>query len=230
MSRLSDLDSDNKFDITRQKDIFDPHSHENAHCVLVGAGGIGSVTGLALTKLGIPKLTVIDFDTIEAVNLPNQMFPLNAIDVKKAAAAKSVWQNWGASEVTAYDGKVEDHPEIIHGVVIGGLDNMDARKALWEMVKKNIKVERYIDGRLGNQMINIFCINPSDPDDIKYYEENGIFDEEEGEELACTERGVIDMSFEVAAKMTRLVRRHYLGKSLERLTIVNHQELELLTV
>lgn len=228
-SRLESLDAENKFDITRQRDIFDPHSHGRAHCTLVGAGGIGSVTGLALAKLGIPSLTVIDFDKVEAVNVPNQMFPLYAIGHNKAVAAAQLWERWGGSKVTAINGKIQDRTDILRGVVIGGLDNMEARNDIWNRIKGDIKVERLIDGRLGAQMMNIFAINPSDPDDIAFYEENGLFLDEEGEELACTERGVIDMSFEIAAKITRLVRRHYTGAPLERLTVVNHQKLELVT-
>jgi molybdopterin/thiamine biosynthesis adenylyltransferase len=53
-------------DFWRQSDIISQERLNNHPFVLIGAGGIGSVAGLVLAKMGVKDLTVYDPDIIEA--------------------------------------------------------------------------------------------------------------------------------------------------------------------
>ena len=55
--------------------------------LLVGAGGIGAATALCMAKVGFECLTVMDFDTVEEHNIPNQFLPCVAGIVKG-------WRDW----------------------------------------------------------------------------------------------------------------------------------------
>src|ERR1700748_433265 len=66
-------------DYTRQRDFFNP-TEVNASATIAGCGGIGSFTAFALAKLGVQHFTLIDFDTVDEHNLPNQMFSVASYD------------------------------------------------------------------------------------------------------------------------------------------------------
>lgn len=62
---------------------------QRAHVCVVGLGGVGSWAVEALARSGIGKLTLIDFDVIEASNINRQIHALDTtVGVKKAAALR----------------------------------------------------------------------------------------------------------------------------------------------
>ena len=61
-----------KIEYTRQLGILSPEHMKGIKVTLIGCGGIGSMTGLILAKMGIGNLWVYDYDKIEAHNVPNQ--------------------------------------------------------------------------------------------------------------------------------------------------------------
>jgi len=60
----------------RQLDIADPSQFRDKPVTVIGAGGIGAATVVALAKTGFENITVYDFDTVEEHNLPNQLLPI----------------------------------------------------------------------------------------------------------------------------------------------------------
>lgn len=226
-SRLSELETTGEFDSTRQRDMFNPLDHQGASCTLVGCGGIGSPLAIGLSKLGIPKLTLIDPDHVESHNVPNQFYTITdgKEERNKVTALKELCAQFGASDIKAVCERVDKCADDLHGLVITGLDSMEARKEVWDMVKMQTRVERLIDARIGKFDIAIYVINPCDMDDIKYYEENCLYSDEEAVELACTERAIIDVSFQCAAQLVRMVRKHFNGEDVERTIAFNQDNL-----
>jgi hypothetical protein len=96
------------------------------------------------------------------------------------------------------------------GIVIAGVDSMKSRFAIWEAVKFNFEVPLYIDGRIGGEEIQLFTVNPSDLEDIEYYEESWLFPDEEGAPLPCAARTVIGPPVTLAGliitQLTRFAR------------------------
>lgn len=235
MTKKIESDLDYIMDFTRQRDIFDPEKHENAQVVMAGCGGIGSATALALTKLGIPHINLVDFDDVEMHNIPNQMFETDAArgggESKVEALRTMLYRFNDHVEVGAINKKIQDIPkQLLRGVVITGFDSMAARSDTWDIVKNNPNVELLIDGRLGKEDIAIYCVNPCNSDHQKYYEDVALgYDDDEAEELACTERAIIDVMFVVAALITRCVRRHYTNDEVEKVIIYNQNTLTIQT-
>ena len=54
----------------RQLDIADPCQFKDKPITVIGAGGIGAATVVALAKTGFENITVYDFDKVEEHNLP----------------------------------------------------------------------------------------------------------------------------------------------------------------
>jgi hypothetical protein len=226
---------------TRQQDWFDPTAHPNSHVTIVGVGGIGSPTALALAKLGISELTLIDPDTVERHNLPNQMFPLIAEGSGKAEEARDMVEVFAPTQVGAYRAFITEDgwrtpesavrpegagcPGKLHGVVVTGPDNMQARRDLWHtQVKYNPYVPIFLDARMGGQNLLLYSVNPCDADDIAYYEDH-LYTDEEARDAPCTAAAVIDVGFAIASLITRAVRKHYAGEDRERMIFLDQRAL-----
>lgn len=225
MTRLEELVQKGEIDHTRQQDRFNPMEHPNASVTIIGAGGIGSPTAILLSKLGIANLTLVDFDEVEAHNVPNQFYALHHVNESKVVALKAMCEAFGVSDVKTVVGRGEEATDDLRGIVVTGLDSMDARKAVWEKVKFNPEVELLVDARIGGQDINIYTFNPNDPDMVEYYENFALFDQSEAVEAPCTDRGIIDVSFQVASLITRTVRKYLVGQNVESTLTFNQDDV-----
>lgn len=76
---------------------------------IAGCGGLGSNVALALTRAGIGKLHLADFDTIEISNLNRQAYFLSDVGKQKVQALATHLQNINPNiELTLFDKKLED--------------------------------------------------------------------------------------------------------------------------
>ena len=57
---------------------------------LIGAGGIGAITGIVLAKMGVPVLNVYDGDTVDPVNIATQFYRTSDIGSAKPFALKQI--------------------------------------------------------------------------------------------------------------------------------------------
>lgn len=225
-------------DYLRQRGIFDPAAHEGAAVTFVGVGGIGSFASRAVAKLGIPNITLIDPDIVEPHNLPSQMFDTTqAYDLKVIAATTNIMVespecnlNWHAARITE-DGWTSDDEGLPaakpNGLVVSGLDSMKARHDLWhQCLRMNPLTKLYIDGRLDGQTLVIYAVKPWDLTDIEQYEATLLSDDEVGAG-SCTERAIIDVGFMMASLISRMVRLHYSGEDVPKITVVQQASLDV---
>lgn len=182
-------------DFRRQLDILDPNMIVYP-ITLIGCGGIGSPTALALAKMGCPNLTFLDPDIIEGHNLPNQLFFKSDVDKKKVESCRDMVSAFSNCSVDAVPEKFDGSREL-SGIVISGVDSMASRQLIWDKVKWNLNTPLYIDGRIGGEIIQVYTIRPSQIEDIELYERN-FFPDEEAEELPCAERAIMYVGFTIA--------------------------------
>ena len=60
----------------------------NYSVIIVGVGGVGSVAAEMLTRCGIGKLLMFDFDTVELANMNRLFFRPDQAGMTKTSAAK----------------------------------------------------------------------------------------------------------------------------------------------
>lgn len=65
-----------------------------AHVTIAGAGGLGSNIAIALTRIGVGHLKLIDFDSVELSNLNRQQFKLSQVGMPKVMALKQNLQEF----------------------------------------------------------------------------------------------------------------------------------------
>lgn len=178
-------------DYLRQLGILDPELFSYP-ITLIGCGGIGSPTALTLAKVGCSDLILIDPDSVEEHNLPNQVFRLEDIGRSKVSACKEIIADFSPCKVTAIQANVDHQP--LAGIVISAVDSMAARRIIWEKLKFNTMVPLYIDGRIGGEVMELFTFQPFQITDIEFYEEF-MFSDEEAAELSCTARSIMYTGF-----------------------------------
>lgn len=209
----------------RQTDWYDPRVHEGS-VTMIGCGGIGSAAAIALAKLGIPRIRLIDPDGVEPHNLPNQMFDIADVGKPKveALAERIVAMRGDEIDLRTEVTRVTSDGELkLGGIVVSGLDSMEARNDVWRgQVAKNAAISLYIDARLGGEKIVLYAINPMEKGGIDLYEET-LYSDEDAKEDPCSRRSIIDVGFSTAALITRAVRKHLTGEVVEPILVHNQE-------
>jgi hypothetical protein len=193
-----------KMDFWRQTDLVNPSDFDKYRITVIGAGGIGSPTTLALTKMGIEKISIYDDDKVEKHNLPNQMYRLIDVEKSKVEATKDICSDFAGTEITIHNEKFENQE--INGIVISGVDTMKSRSDIWKKIKYNPMVNIYIDARMGAEVCKILTVKPCDPDDIKWYETT-LFPDDKASEEPCTAKSVIYNTFTIAGLIASNVKK-----------------------
>lgn len=228
----------------RQLGFFNPEDHPNASATFVGVGGIGSFAAFATAKLGIPNITLIDPDTVEEHNAPNQLHAVDQIGTSKVEALATEITSHIGTVPTTFQAKIEGlawestaatgasvPDEIgginaIQGLVVSGLDSMTARQDLWGKIAYNPAVPFYIDGRIAGKLILIYALNPCDPEQVDKYEAT-LHSDDDAEPATCTERGLIDVGFQCGALITRHIRHFYNQDDICPVTYVNQDTMSV---
>ena len=192
-------------DYTRQMDIISPTQLKNTQLIGIGAGGIGSPTVLALTKMGLHDITIYDDDVIEVHNLPNQMYRLKDLGKLKVDALAEICEEYSGTVIIKNTEKYFNQD--LNGVVFSGVDSMGQREIIWKSIKNNPNVSIYIDGRMGGEVARILTINPCDPVDIEFYEST-LCKDEDAQDLPCTARAIIYNVFTIASIICNKVKKH----------------------
>jgi len=181
--------------LNRQFDILQP-TPLDIH--IVGCGGIGSWTALALAKMGYENITLYDFDTVEEHNLATQFYKTDQLEYGKAVALSDNILEFAGSRPKYVDSK----PDNIKGdVLIMAVDIMKSREELKELIPN---FQFIVDARMGGQVFNIWSFLPFEKD--RY--ETTLFTDEEGVQEPCTAKAIAYNVFGIASMIGNLVKRY----------------------
>ena len=157
-------------EFTRQTQIFDP-SKQSSKIIVIGAGSTGSFITLTLAKLGFNDIKVLDFDKVEAHNIPNQFYRMSDMGKDKVTALQEMVLDFTGTEIDVENVKVDKDYEFdldLNTILVFCVDNMEARKLIYEKVKDfPIKI---VDTRMGGAGFQIYSINLESEEEKKAYE------------------------------------------------------------
>ena len=214
-------------DYWRQLDLVSP-SDLDFDVNLVGVGGLGSPIAMALVKMGCPRITLFDDDTVEPHNLPNQLYRMADISLPKVDALAKILREYVDADITPINERVTQRT--FKGVVISAVDSMAARRAIWDnCVKYKAGVKLYIDARMGGEVGRILTVSPTNPMQVEAYE-GTLFTDDEGSTELCTAQATIYSTFGVASLVANQVKRFARGESQTFEHIIDFSTSMLLTV
>ena len=135
-------------DISKSYDFFKPEMLKG-RIHIIGCGAIGSTVAEMLTRFGITKITLWDFDDVEAKNIANQMFTSDDIGKKKVDAVaeflRKINPDMGDDLVLKPDGW---NGQALSGYIFLCVDNIDLRRKIAESCKGNPYVRALFDFRM----------------------------------------------------------------------------------
>jgi len=200
----------------RQLTILPPDKAKQT-ITLIGAGGIGSVTGLCLAKVGFENLVIYDDDIVEEHNLPSQFFTPGQVGNSKVVAISQTIQQFTNIKIACMDQRfaTNETEKGFSPIMISAVDSMAARKDIWQDMKTRFDVELYIDARMSAEKMRIYAFNPADPEQQKFYEEQ-LYDDDEANPEECTAKAIAYNTFVIAGIVTSLVKKHVMQQSYPR--------------
>ena len=121
-------------DTTKFYDFFQPDScRERLH--IIGCGAVGSTVAENLVRIGMTKITLYDFDTVEKHNVSNQMFRGIDIGKPKVQALAEYLQEINPDIIDDLEIEPEGYiGQKLSGYVFLCVDNIDLRR---EIATKN---------------------------------------------------------------------------------------------
>lgn len=135
---------------------------------VIGAGSVGSQVACMLAKIGVTDLSVWDADDVESHNIPMSAYRLKDLGVRKTFALAEIVREQSGVAITEIREMYAGQP--LRGAVVSCVDTMEARQLIWNTAKGDPLVDILVDTRTAAEYVSVFAVNPSDPDDIAYYE------------------------------------------------------------
>lgn len=169
-------------DLSKSYEFFKPDMLES-RVHIIGCGAIGSTVAENLVRFGITKITLCDFDTVEAHNIANQMFRhtdigklkidalaeyLTEINPECAADLKLVKEGWTGQRLSGY--------------VFLCVDNIDLRREIATACKENTFVKGMFDFRMRLTDAQHYAADWSDQKMVETFIKSMAFSHDEAKE------------------------------------------------
>ena len=169
---------------------------------IIGVGAVGRQVALQLASIGVTRLQLIDFDTVELTNTTTQGYRLDEIGQQKVGAT--------AAEVTRIDPSIcvtclsdRFRPrQSVGQVVFACVDSIAARAAIWRSVKK--RCQFWVDGRMLGEVVRVLS-SDAPATDNRY--DATLFDPAHAQVGSCTSQSTVYAASLVSSLMVHQFTR-----------------------
>jgi sulfur carrier protein ThiS adenylyltransferase len=219
MTNLNSTSTPNSNRFLRQRDLISTESLANNPVTIIGVGAIGRQIALQLAALGVKKIQLIDFDTVELHNVTTQGYRDSDVGHDKVAATADAILE---VDSTISIDKVSDRFRIrqtVNDSVFCCVDSISSRTAIWNHLKS--RTQFWVDGRMLGEVIRILAA--SDPASRGAYSKS-LFSQSEAQTGSCTSRSTI-----YAANIAAALMVHQFSRWLRRLPLDKDLSLNLLS-
>lgn len=188
---------------SRQSRLWNPEE-QRTHLAIIGVGSTGSFISLTLAKMGFKDIDVYDFDKVEEHNIPNQFYRINDNDKPKVEALKEIIKDFSNIDINIKNTKIDKDNEItlkINSIVVVCVDNMEARKLIYEQIKEYpIKL---LDTRMGGEGFSIYVVDLANDEEKEKYEKSLDL---ETKETSCGEKAIIYTILSIASETCNIIK------------------------
>ena len=114
---------------------------------IVGAGGIGSWLTLILSKMNVGSIDVYDFDQVENHNIGGQLYGPNSVGRLKVNQLQKICERLSSKFVYSHNEEVDEGSNIQMPIVFMALDNMEARRNIFDIWHGYINNKKLLESR-----------------------------------------------------------------------------------
>jgi sulfur carrier protein ThiS adenylyltransferase len=194
----------------RQRDIIPPDRLATCKATVIGVGAIGRQIALQLAAMGIPSMQLIDFDTVEPVNLACQGYFEDDLGRPKVQATADLVQQLNHQlEVQTLNERFRRSTQI-GNILFCCVDKIDTRQLIWEAVRD--RVAFFADGRMSAEAIRVLVA--ADPASRQHYPTT-LFAAGEAHAGACTAKSTIFCANIAAGLMLEQFARYLRGMPVD---------------
>lgn len=194
---------------------------------IVGVGAIGSHLAEILAKLGVRRLTLIDPDEVDSVNLGSQGFYEADVGKPKVLAVMDrVAAVDRMAEITAHPEAYR--PELVPGggVVFACVDSIRVRRQIFRDFRER-DWPLLLDGRMAAESLRVFLV-PRDPGIQDRYRES-LFPSQEAYREGCTARATIYCATLAGAILCAQFKKWAMGQAWEAHLHIDLVGMEIFT-
>ncbi|MBN2579369.1 MAG: ThiF family adenylyltransferase [Pirellulales bacterium] len=202
----------------RQQDLVPQNRLENLTVTVIGVGAIGRQAALQLAALGVPRLQLIDFDTVDQTNVTTQGYCASDVGQPKVTAMESAIRRIDpAISVEVIQDRYR--PKTASGeAVFCCVDSITARAAIWRSAGRTCRF--WADGRMLGEVLRVLAVDETTG--REHYPQT-LFAQAEAQPGRCTARSTI-----YAANIAAGLMVHQFTRWLRRLPVDRDTSLNLL--
>lgn len=175
---------------------------------IIGAGGISSWTVLALSRLNLKRIHIIDNDTVSVYNMAGQFFgPMNIGGNKTLELSNNVRLFSPNTEISSSTLRFYSDTSIQKNfdIVISGVDSMSSRKSVYDSAIASGFQGLYIDGRLSADTLQVICFRLDDIESRRRYEADYMFEDRYADSTICSFKQTTYMAMMIGSIICNLV-------------------------
>lgn len=195
---------------SRQAELVPQERLQTIGVTILGAGAIGRQVALQAAALGVRRLQIVDFDTVELTNVTTQGYRHAEVGLTKVEATwRAVLEIDPTIEVEAVIDRFR--PKLRVGeVVFACVDSIGAREAIWRAVGGVCRF--WCDGRMLGESLRI--LSAADVSSRTHYGTT-LFPQAEAHAGRCTTHGTIYASAVAAGLMLHQFCRWLRGQAVD---------------
>lgn len=134
-------------DLSKSYDFFQPEK-DDTRIHIIGCGSVGSTLAENLARCGVTKMTLWDFDTVEAHNIVNQMFRQQDVGKPKVEALKDILMDINPEIKDTVELKPNGwEGKLLSGYIFLCVDNIELRRTIVEKHMDSPYVKAMFDFR-----------------------------------------------------------------------------------
>jgi molybdopterin/thiamine biosynthesis adenylyltransferase len=190
----------------RFKDAAWYEKSQDERILIVGAGGIGSNALYCLSKTIHAQYYVVDSDKVEEHNIGTQFYRPKDITKYKVGAIREIIVEFSGSYFI--NPMTNRYASNYLPIIISAVDNMKARKEVYEIWKTKENRELLLDGRLRANLYEIYIVTPDKQEEY----EKTLFDDSDIDDGPCTFKQTAYFGMLIGARITHVLVNYLTNK------------------
>ena len=151
-------------DLSKSYEFFAPEKY-NTRIHIIGCGSVGSTLAENLVRCGLTKITLWDFDKVEAHNIVNQMFRQQDVGKLKAEALKDILMDINPEVKGTIEVKTDGwQGKLLSGYIFLCVDSIDLRREFVEKHMNSPTVKAVFDFRTSLESAQHYAADWNDID------------------------------------------------------------------